>query len=147
VLSLTRYVKTLEEIFRAPIDVEWALEKDREFILQARPITSYVNLPRVLKTAPGKRRKLYCDVTLSVQAIEKPMSRMATSVICHLAQRITSNLFGDRFISEKGPSLVIATAGRLYAVISHYMQIFGKDKVAAFVRNLDPIVAQCIAEV
>ncbi|MBX9694994.1 MAG: hypothetical protein K2Z81_21595, partial [Cyanobacteria bacterium] len=146
VLSLTRYVKTLEEVFRTPIDVEWALEKDREYILQARPVTTYVPLAESLQTKPGERRKLYLDATLCVQAMEKPLSRMQISIFNHLGKVVGRKLTGSSLINESGRSFVLATEGRLYLVLSHFLQIYGAKLVSKFIENVDPITAKTIME-
>ncbi len=146
VLSLTRYVKTLEEVFRTPIDVEWALEKDREYILQARPVTSYVPLSDKLLTKPGERRKLYLDATLSVQAMEKPLSRMQISMFNQMGKIVGKKLTGNPLINESGRTFVYATDGRLYLVVSHFLQLYGANLVSRFIENVDPITAKTILE-
>ncbi|MBX9669907.1 MAG: hypothetical protein K2X93_19955 [Candidatus Obscuribacterales bacterium] len=146
VLSLTRFIKTLEEVFRKPVDVEWALEGDQEFILQARPVTSFVPLPPSLISPPGQTRKLYLDVSLTVQALEKPMSIMGTSVIRKLLSIFPNRAFGVEFIGDLDHSLVYPTDGRIYAVLSHVFQLLGKERVENALTIIDPLSAQAIKE-
>lgn len=146
VLSLTRYIKTLEDVYQVPVDVEWALAGDREYILQARSVTSYVPLPQEMLTAPGAKRKLYLDVTLSVQAIEKPMSVMGTSMLKRVFGLFTNRVFGVNLAGDKGRSLVLPMAGRLYVVLSYYMQIIGRERAAKALANVDTIASRAIAE-
>jgi Phosphoenolpyruvate synthase/pyruvate phosphate dikinase len=146
VLSLTRHIKTLEDVYQMPVDVEWALAGDREYILQARPVTSYVPLPPEMLTAPGAKRKLYLDVTLSVQAIEKPMSVMGTSILKKIFGLFTNRMFGVNLAGEKEKSMVLPTAGRLYVVFSYYMQIIGRERAAKALSNVDTISSRAIAE-
>ncbi len=145
VLNITRYIKTLEEIFRQPVDVEWALEGDHEYILQARPVTSYVPLPPSLITAPAAKRRLYLDLTLSVQGFEKPISVMGTSFLRRLLKTFTSEVFGLNFVRDVDHSVAYATDGRLYGVISNLFQLFDKNRFANFFKILDPLAAQAIA--
>ena len=37
-----------------PVDIEWAILDGKVFLLQVLPITTYLPLPDVLITAPGK---------------------------------------------------------------------------------------------
>ena len=148
VLSLTRYIKTLEEVFRKPVDVEWALDGDLEYILQARPVTSYVQLPPSVVTPPGQPRKLYWDVSLSVQAFEKPMSIMGTSVIRKLLAEWPRKVIGIEFAGEDlNHSIVSVSDGRIYAVLSHLMGIVGKEKVMNVLTVMDPLAASALDEV
>lgn len=41
--SLSMLIKNVKNYFHSPVDVEWALEKDHFYILQARPISAYSN--------------------------------------------------------------------------------------------------------
>jgi pyruvate,water dikinase len=148
VLSLTRHIKTLEEVFRKPVDVEWALEGDVEYILQARPVTSYIQLPPSVMTQPGQPRKLYWDVSLSVQAFEKPMSVMATSVLRMMLTEWPKSVVGIEFANQDlNRSIVSVTDGRIYAVLSHIMGVFGKDKVLSLLNVIDPLAAKALEEV
>lgn len=148
VLSLTRYIKTLEEVFRKPVDVEWALEGDNEYILQARPVTSFLPLPPSVVTPPGHKRRLYWDVSLSVQAFEKPMSTMATSVIRKMLSEWPRRLIGIEYANpDLNRGIVAATDGRIYAIISHLMSVFGKEKIVSLLQVVDPIAAQALDEI
>lgn len=148
VLSLTRHIKTLEEVFQKPVDVEWALHGDQEYILQARPVTSYVPLPPSVLTAPGERRKLYWDLTLAVQALEKPMSVMGTSVLRRLLTEWPKEMVGIEFVKgDLNHSIVCPTDGRLYAVLSHLMHIFGIETIHNLLSIMDPLSAQALDEV
>ncbi|MDZ4832308.1 MAG: PEP/pyruvate-binding domain-containing protein [Candidatus Melainabacteria bacterium] len=148
VLSLTRYIKTLEEVYQKPVDVEWALDGDHEYILQARPVTSFVPLPPSVITPPGEKRKLYWDVTLAVQALEKPMSVMGTSVLRRLLTDWPKEVIGIEFVkADVNHSIVCPTDGRLYAVLSHLMHIFGQETVHNLLTIMDPLSAQALDEV
>jgi len=145
-LSLTRYVKTLEDVFRKPVDVEWAVAGDQEYILQARPITSYIPIDRSMLTSPGAPRRLYLDVTLSVQALEKPISPMAVSLISRMASLGSRKVYGFDMTRGNIMQLLVTSAGRLYMVLSEFMALLGKERMAAFFSIVDPITARSIRE-
>ncbi len=148
VLSLTRHIKTLEEVFQKPVDVEWALHGDQEYILQARPVTSYVPLPPAVVTAPGEKRKLYWDVSLTVQALDKPMSVMGTSVLRKLLTEWPKEIVGIEFVNaDLDHAIVCSTDGRLYAVLSHLMHIFGQETIHNLLAIMDPLSAQALDEI
>lgn len=145
-LSLTRYVKTLEDVFRKPVDVEWAVAGDQEYILQARPITSYVPIDRSMLTPPGAPRRLYLDVTLSVQALEKPISPMAVSLISRMASSGSRKVYGFDMTRDNIMQLLVTSGGRLYMVLSEFLALLGKERMAAFFSIVDPITARSIRE-
>ncbi len=147
VISLTRYVKTLEEVFRKPVDIEWAVENDNEYILQARPITSYLPLPPSVVTVPGAPRNLYFDVTLAVQALEKPISPMSTSVLRRLLSRFSKKILGMSLIGDLDHSLIFPSDGRLYAVISNLVHVFGARKLSSLIAVIDPLSARCLENI
>jgi len=63
--ELTGVICRIEELFKLPIDIEWARVDDRLDLLQTRPITSDVPLPPEMITQPVERRRLYADAALS----------------------------------------------------------------------------------
>ncbi len=64
VLALTDLVKQVEGYYSKPMDIEWAMCREKLYLLQARPITTYLPLPPEMITAPGGRKRLYADSTL-----------------------------------------------------------------------------------
>jgi rifampicin phosphotransferase len=63
--ELTRVIGEIETLYATPVDIEWAYADDRLHLLQARPVTTVVPLPEVMRTRPGERRRLYMDAALS----------------------------------------------------------------------------------
>ena len=143
-LSLTRYVKTLEEIFRKPVDIEWAVAGDREYILQARPITSFIPIPEEIQTAPGKPRKLYMDVSLTVQALEKPVSAMGCSVMKRVGRITGRKIWGIDPFDADGFGLARIAGGRFYLDLSKLLTLVSKETLASKIENIDPVVAKSI---
>lgn len=143
-LSLTRYVKTLEDVFRKPVDIEWAVSKNREYILQARPVTSFIPLPEELITPPGKPKNLYLDASLVVQALEKPISKMGCSIISRLGQRAGKRLFGFNNYFGGEDSLARIAGGRIYLNLSRVLTMLPKESVASKLENMDLVVANTV---
>lgn len=143
-LSITRYVKTLEDIFRKPVDIEFAVTKDKEYILQARPITSYIPLPEELLTPPGKPKKLFIDVSLVVQALEKPISQMGCSILGRIGKSAGKRFYGVEYFSDKRKGFARIAGGRLYVELSKVFAFYSVESIAAKVENLDTVVANSI---
>jgi phosphoenolpyruvate synthase/pyruvate phosphate dikinase len=74
VLELTTLLKKVENLYQKPMDIEWAIANDTLYLLQTRPITGYVPLSPEMVTYPGKRKRLYLDLTISVQGMTHPLS-------------------------------------------------------------------------
>jgi len=51
----------IEKNYEMPIDIEFGIEKNISYILQARPITTYNKIPKELLTKPNEKRQLYFD--------------------------------------------------------------------------------------
>ena len=45
VFELTELLVQVEKYYQKPVDIEWAISRDKIFLLQARPITTYLPLP------------------------------------------------------------------------------------------------------
>ena len=54
-IELARLVTNVEHLYGMPMDIEWAYEHNRLYLLQARPITTYVPLTSDMVTKPGAR--------------------------------------------------------------------------------------------
>jgi phosphoenolpyruvate synthase/pyruvate phosphate dikinase len=69
VLALTRLLEQVEAFYQKPVDIEWAISGEKLFLLQARPITTYLPLPDEMVTAPGQPKRLYSNSTLIEQGL------------------------------------------------------------------------------
>jgi pyruvate,water dikinase len=63
--ELAGLIGAVEDWLGRPVDIEWAVAEGRLWLLQARPVTTHLPLPPALMTAPGERRWLYMDASLS----------------------------------------------------------------------------------
>lgn len=145
-LEVTRLLKTVESRNAKPMDIEWAYERGKLYLLQARPITGYQPLPPDLVTAPGKRRRLYLDVTRSVQGIEKPLSEMGASAIKHILKHVSSYAFGRDITDHIDHTLPYVTAGRVYVNVSNALSFASKEKVIERLNLVDPLAAKAIGQ-
>jgi len=148
IIELTKLVKKVESFYEKPMDIEWAFMKEKLFLLQARPITSFIPLAEELQTNPGERKRLYLDMTISLQGINHPLSVMATSFFKDLL-RIVGNTFFNRDLSQdsnKAPALV--SNGRIYLHLSFFLLILNnKKRLVSFIHQFDPLAALALSEI
>ncbi len=144
---MTRLILKVEELYGRPIDIEWAFAEGRLYLLQARPITTWVPLPPNMVTQPGQKRRLYIDMTICVQGIYKPLSVMASSFFQKLVSKASTIVFGSDFTLDVEHSIVRIDGGRIYANFSNILTLVGKEKFVNFFGNLDPLAAATLEKV
>lgn len=147
VIELTRLINQVEQRYQKPMDIEWAFAAGTMYLLQARPITTFIPLAPELVTAPGAQKRLYVDVTICVQGLYKPISVLGTSFLRHTFALITSKVFGHDFTKSVDDSFIAVTNGRLYANVSNLFEFAGQTKISKIFTNLDPTAAKVIGSV
>lgn len=85
----------IEDIYKMPVDIEWAMSKENLYLLQVRPITTYHPLPDEMITKPGEQKKLYANSTLIEQGLTKPLSVLGTSFVDYVLRQMGSSTGGD----------------------------------------------------
>jgi len=143
ILELSRMVRKVEGYYGMPMDTEWAYADQQFFMLQARPITTYVPLHPDFQTEPGAARKLYLDLTLIEQGIERPLSVMGADCF-----RILSNEMGISAtgmpVAEKPGDFIYAAGGRAYVNLTQEMLLEGQEGTAKEYEGLDSYAASII---
>ncbi len=114
----------IEKLYEHPIDIEWAYAESQLFVLQARPITTYVPLPPEMLTKPGERRRLYADAALSKGlTINEPISPLGLAWIEDVLYSNTmGRLFGIYDFTPAG-GLVFSAGNRFYMNLSNAMRL------------------------
>ncbi|CAN5399035.1 phosphoenolpyruvate synthase [soil metagenome] len=144
--ELTALILKVEELYGRPIDIEWAFAEGKLYLLQARPITTWVPLPPDMVTLPGQKRRLYIDMTICVQGIYEPLSVMASSFFQQLVSRVSTTVFNSDFPGDVDQSIVRIDGGRIYANFSNILVLAGKEKFVSFFKNLDPLAAATLEQ-
>src|SRR5262249_26582649 len=147
VLEVARLLDRVEKAAGQPMDIEWAIADGRLYLLQARPVTTHVPLPPELTTAPGRRKRLYVDATISVQALQKPLSVISTSVINALLRLVTKRNPNTEIGANPWPLRAYITQGRIYFDASLAIKLMGKEKFCSLLANLDPLAAAAVEQV
>ena len=143
--QLTRLIDQVEAVYHKPIDIEWAFAQDRFYLLQVRPITTYLPLPEEMLTAPGEPKRLYANSTLIEQGLQEPLSVLGTDFLNYVLNKVG----GPVAEGAIGPDGVTFTAGGGYYMnISYALMMgmknaalapgsFGDPRVMAILDNID----------
>lgn len=126
VLNLVQRGREIERLFKAPQDIEWAMENEEIYFLQARPVTASVAVHE-------KKGKVWCNVNVR-ETIPDPISPMMYSIFESIMfPMIIIDAFGVPISREqyyRYPA-VERVLGRLYWNVNNTM---------ALGRTIDPIM-------
>ncbi len=145
ILELAEMVKKVETYYGTPMDTEWAYADNQFYMLQARPITTYIPLHPAFLTEPGEPKKLYLDLTLIEQGIQRPLSVMGTDCFRMLSNSMGISAAGIS-IAEKPGDFMYAAGGRAYVNLSAEMLLEGQKGTAKEYEGLDTYAAQVIRD-
>ncbi len=146
ILQLADLVKQVEAYCGAPMDTEWAYADGRLYMLQARPVTTYIPLHPDFLTKPGEPKRLYLDLTLIEQGIQKPLSVLGTDCFRILSNEMGLSAAGVA-LAEKPGDFIYAAGGRAYVNLSREILLEGQKGAAKEYEGLDSYAAQIIREV
>ncbi|MCK5607308.1 hypothetical protein KAR91_35825, partial [Candidatus Pacearchaeota archaeon] len=109
-----------EKFFEKPMDIEWAFENKKLYLLQARPITTYLPLFPEMITKPGERKNIYMDIIVLTQGFSEPFSVLGLDIWAKMLE------------IAKGPTMirgldgiVFDIHGRQYLHMSNMMKAGG----------------------
>jgi rifampicin phosphotransferase len=139
----------IETLFGNPVDIEWAYADGRLYILQARPITTYVPLPPEMVTKPGDRRRLYSDAGLSQGlVINQPISPLGLSWMQDmLYSSLLKKLIGIEDFTPEG-GLVFSAGSRFYLNLSNMMWLGMTPRgMAKNNASYDALIAEILANI
>ncbi len=142
--KLALLIKQVERIYKKPIDIEWAFANDKLYLLQARPITTFIPLPPDMVTGPGERKRLYLDLTIAAQGMPKPMSTMGSSILSFIPGAVSRILHLGRFKAGSKGAIVSLGHGRIYLNASTFMGLVGKEKFSEVFSNMDPLAGKIL---
>lgn len=146
VLALNQEICRIEKLYGCPMDIEWAFSKETLYLLQARPITTYIPLPRGMETEANEPRRLYLDITLSVQGLEKPLSAFGIDFIGHFLSNLMQAVMGTDRLVDIENGIFGAIDGKIYVNLSNLFSKFDKNTIAEKMKNMDMIASQILYE-
>jgi len=131
ILELSKLIKKCEVYYDKPMDIEWAFEDRKLYLLQARPITTYLPFFPELLTKPGEQ-KIYADLIVMTQGFTKSMSVLGTE----LWGRMMETVQGDMaLIGDEGT--IPTLHGREYMNLSYMFKGMGKAFTKQMIKSYD----------
>jgi pyruvate,water dikinase len=121
IVDLSILIKDCERHYCKPMDIEWAYENEKLYLLQSRPITTHFPLFDELLTKPGEAKRFYIDLLMMTQGISEPMSVLGMDVWSKLIFVSKSGLLSTPI---NGTTPVIN--GKEYLSVTAYQKVLGK---------------------
>lgn len=130
VIRLTQLGKKIEQYYQMPMDVEWALEKDTLYIVQARPITV---LP--LEWTLPEKDVIYTRGSLA-EHLSNPVTPLFATLGLEMVNYASALLWADMF--DKSTKKLLPKNGA-YTIINGYVYLSAKAKpLLIAVKSLSP---------
>ena len=146
-LALIEAVSRIETLYTEPVDVEWSFFENDLYVLQARPITTYVPLAKELQTELGTQRMLYFDRSLAdgmtmsgpispltIDGIEVPLRELVAYVIPGFNPE-------DIDLAEAG---VNVSGSRIYMNLSMYMPLMKNEGMTNLMASINTTLADML---
>lgn len=137
ILELADLTIKVEEYYGMPMDIEWAYYENTLYLLQARPITTYVPLPKEMQTIPGEKRILYLDGSLTKQGITKPISVLGCDCLGMTQKLMLQNMMGVDVSADVQGGMVTTRGGRMYKNLSTDIKLLGLKRVKSMWKTVD----------
>ena len=146
IVKIIEAIIFIEKNYEMPIDIEFGIEKNILYILQARPITTYNKIPKELLTKPNEKRQLYFDGTVGVQGFEKPLSTMTTSIFKKFAHFIGMKIFGNNNLDNVKESILDCFGGKLIMNLSNILTKVQKEFLCKFGANINRVIPEVLSK-
>ena len=144
ILQLVENIINIEKHYKIPIDIEFGIENNILYILQARPITTYNKIPKEFLTEPNERRQLYLDGTLSVQGFDKPLSPLGISIFRVLGNYMGMKILGSYNFMNLKKSAFECIGGKMILNLSNIMTKVPKDALISHMSNINRVIPETI---
>ncbi len=142
ILEVTELIKKCEDHYELPIDTEWAYEGDTLYLLQARPITTYLPLFPEMVTKPGEEKYLYIDVMGLTQGFTDSMSVLGIDIWTKMIEIAKG---GTIPVGIDGG--VVAIHGRQYMHVSNLAKGLGVKTVKKMFASYDTPTKRAIESI
>ncbi len=146
VVELTGLIAEVESSYGFPVDIEWAFANDRLYLLQSRPVTTYIPLPEEMQTRVGEQKVLYIDGSLTKQGITTPISVMGCDAIEITQGIMFTDMMGKDTTEDIKWGLAATRGGRMYVNASSSMRFQGKKRIVNMWKTVDVVTARVLEE-
>ncbi len=134
VIALTKLVTKVEAHYKLPMDIEWAYQDGELYLLQARPITTYVPLPEIMITEPGAEKYLYMDIIVLTQGFQESLSVLGNEIWGQMLEAIKGDI---GFFDAGMEGAVLNVDGRQYIHLSNTMKGLGMRTASSMWKTYD----------
>jgi pyruvate,water dikinase len=132
ILQVAELAAACEAHYAKPMDIEWAIEEGTLYLLQARPITTYLPLFPELLTEPGEKKNLYIDIMGLTQGFTENLSELGTDFWSEMLQVAKMGI-----MPEGRDGVVVSLHGRQYIHISNLAKAMGIKQVEKLFSGYD----------
>ena len=139
--EVLKQIIAVEKYYNLPVDIEWAFFNEQLYLLQARPVTTYYGLPKIMQTRPTQKRNLYLDISLVVQGAEKPYSVLGGSILNIFLSYFGQKVLGSNPIDIRN-QIAQCVGGRIYVNLSNIWSKISVEAVAGIFNRMNPKVAE-----
>ena len=146
IFQLVDNIINIENHYQIPIDIEFGIENNILYILQARPITTYNKIPEELLTKKNEKRQLYFDGTLGAQGFEKPMSTLSASLFKIIAKNIGIKILGSYNITDVKKSVVDVIGGKMIMNLSNLLTKVSLESTMNFFSNINKVIPETLSK-
>ncbi|KAG4103637.1 pyruvate phosphate dikinase [Neocallimastix lanati (nom. inval.)] len=144
IIQIVDKIIVIENSYNVPIDIEFGIENDILYILQARPITTYNKLPEEFLTKPNEQRQLYFDVTVGVQGFEEPMTTFGSDVFKLVIHTLAKLIPGIENIDNLKESAFDGIGGKLLLNLSNVMTKFEIETITNYTSNINSLINETL---
>ena len=149
--EITDMIKKVEDLYKLPMDIEWAYSHGKLYMIQGRPITTHIPLPKDMQTEPGdKKRTLYYDCSvLEGITTNKPITPMTLDwTLNDLSNTMTEPYMGEKSYSADGnpqTDIFFGKGVRLYMNFSQLFFLTSPKSIAKSFEEADKNIASALA--
>lgn len=142
IVELSNLIKKCEDYYGKPVDTEWAYENGILYLLQTRPITTYIPFFEELLTRPGEKKRFYIDVMIMTQGFEEPMSVLGLEIWSDMLYEVKGGMF-----TSQAKGTAPALYGREYFSLTDMQKLIGKKSVDKIISSYDGNIKKIFEEI
>lgn len=142
IIEISVLIKECEAYYKKPIDIEWAFENGKLYLLQSRPITTYFPFFKELLTEPGKNKRFYIDIMAMTQGFDEPMSVLGLELWANMLDEIKMHMMTPQINGS-----VPIVYGKEYLSITAFQKLLGKKQSLAFINGYDGNLKKIFADI
>lgn len=152
-LEISQMIVAVENLYDTPMDIEWAYADKKLYMLQARPITTYIPLPpEMLSNPKNKKRTLYYDASvLEGITTNDPITPMTLDwVMQSIGNLMAEPYIGHQNFSADGDvknDLMFGKGVRMYVNFSQLFFLFKPPKMAGLTTDVDKSFTQTLKNI